>query len=326
MNPTPARGNLRRALATLAGVALLAAAVWACLRAGIDPARAWSQIRQADPFLVVALFALPLASWACTTGCFWALTLRHGRVGAVEMSALMSASWLLNYLPLKPGLAGRVAYHKAVNGIDVKSSIQVVGLAIACAGVSIAAGLLIATVVRPAWGAWATAGALASPLAVTGGMYALIRLGPPKHRHRGMRVLALCFRYGDLLAWAGRYLVAFELMGRSITPREALAIAAVSQAATLVPLIGNGLGLREWAVGLAAASLPAWFAGAGGRPEVALGLGADLLNRTAEVLVALPAGLWGAWWVARRVRSAGVSDRSTSPAQPDPSPGRERTD
>jgi hypothetical protein len=66
----------------------------------------------------------------------------------------------------------------------------------------------------------------------------------------------------------------------------------------LVPIVGNGLGLREWAVGLAAPLLTPYVLG--------LGLAADLVNRATELVVILVLGLGGmAWltWHARKQRS-----------------------
>ena len=85
-----------------------------------------------------------------------------------------------------------------------------------------------------------------------------------------------------------------------------------------VPLVGNGLGLREWAVALMRSSLPAWY-GAGAAS--AAGLTADLLNRTAELGVAIPVGLVCAAFVTRRIRAAGrVSPALSAPPDGSPTP------
>jgi len=91
-----------------------------------------------------------------------------------------------------------------------------------------------------------------------------------------------------------------------------VALAIVSQIAMLVPIAGNGLGLREWAIGLTAASLT------GLDPQA--GLAADLVNRAVEVLVAVPVGLLSARVVSRRLKatlerrkSAGGPEGGSSP-------------
>jgi hypothetical protein len=100
----------------------------------------------------------------------------------------------------------------------------------------------------------------------------------------------------------------FELLGRRLTLPEAAAIAAVSQAAMQVPLFGNGLGIREWAIGLVGPVLPVWMnAGAGGLTR-GLGLSADLLNRGFELASALPIGLLCTVLVARmRAKADGAT-------------------
>ena len=115
----------------------------------------------------------------------------------------------------------------------------------------------------------------------------------------------------DGYAWTARYMLAFQVTGNPIGVGEALAVAVVAQAAMLIPLAGTGLGVREWAVALLAASLPAWYA-TGGGPDgeaaagmvagtIGAGLAADLVCRAAELLVAVPTGLACTAWLARRI-------------------------
>jgi hypothetical protein len=102
--------------------------------------------------------------------------------------------------------------------------------------------------------------------------------------------------------WTLRYWVVFAIADSPVTMAQAAAVAAVSQVAMSVPLVGNGLGLREWAVGLLRASLPAWY---GVAAASSAGLTADLVNRAAELLVAVPVGLLCAAAVTRRIRAVG---------------------
>ena len=59
--------------------------------------------------------------------------------------------------------------------------------------------------------------------------------------------------------------------------------------------MSNGLGLREWAVGLLAPFLAGY--------SMEQGIAAELVNRAAEVVIVLVAGLAGAGWVTRTWRS-----------------------
>ena len=58
--------------------------------------------------LVIAAMIAAMAGSVLLPGLtFWILTRRYGRVGHWEMQALMSATALANYLPLRPGLRDR---------------------------------------------------------------------------------------------------------------------------------------------------------------------------------------------------------------------------
>ena len=56
------------------------------------------------------------------------------------------------------------------------------------------------------------------------------------------------FKFADVLVWTVRYWACFAIIGVELSPTQAAGIAAVTQIVLLIPLAGNGLGLREWAV------------------------------------------------------------------------------
>jgi hypothetical protein len=99
--------------------------------------------------------------------------------------------------------------------------------------------------------------------------------------------------------------VVFALVGAPIGLPGAVAFAAVCQVALVVPFIGNGLGVREWAIALTAAALPP--AVLGSDMGAGMGLLADLVNRAAEVLVVIPVGMASVAYLSRRMR-AGKGD------------------
>ncbi len=314
------RGRVRKLVSFCVGLLLILAAAWA---AGRDPRGAQAALealKQAPAGLVALAFALPVVSWCFTTMTFWTLTRRHGVVGVGEMAALMGSSWFLNFLPMKPGLVGRIAYHKSVNNIPIAGSFQVLGAAILCGAGSIAAALGVAIAATsasmPAWGLGVV---LAAPIGVFAALgFVVNRASTGGGAAAGLlRFDALGWRYADLLVWSARYMVAFELVGRSITPTQAVAVAAVSQLATLLPLIGNGLGIREWAVGLVVSALPASYVGASGNPAMVQGLSADLVNRVFEIGVAVPVGMVSTGWIAARLRRLGKDPETGLPAGPD---------
>ena len=132
---TPARWV--RIVGFVLGVALLAAAAYVLVLQRDDLARCWNAARAAPAWIVLATLLLPLVNWLLTSLIFWALTRRFGSVGFGEMSMLIGSAWLLNMLPLKPGLMGRIAYHKAISGIPVATSLLVTVTALLSGGVGI---------------------------------------------------------------------------------------------------------------------------------------------------------------------------------------------
>jgi hypothetical protein len=82
-----------------------------------------------------------------------------------------------------------------------------------------------------------------------------------------------------------------------------LAIAALVRLALLVPIAPNGIGVREWAIGLSAAAIAAGM-------TTELGLAAGLLDRAFEVAVAVPMGLLAAGLLAKWQRNALASDQT----------------
>lgn len=297
-SPSESRGSDRRwrpVAGFVAGLILLAAAVWAV--ASQDISGVWHAVATRARW-VALVGVLALADWLLMSEVFHVLMKPYGVVSRREMRALIGASWLLNYLPMRPGLLGRVAYHKAVNGIAVADSARVVAANIGCGFVAMGLGVLVALAPR-IFGAPGAAVTVAAALAPAVLIAAPLAAGLLRRPHLSSWGLAALLRYVDLWVWAARYFTIFRVLGHEIDPGQALAVAVVSQAAGLVPLFGNGLGLREWAVGLTAASLPVWMSGSGDLGREA-GLAADLVNRAAEVAAAVPVGLAGAWWLARR--------------------------
>jgi hypothetical protein len=246
----------------------------------------------------VLLLFLPLVNWAISAEAFLLLTRRFAPIPRTDMFALIGSAWLLNYLPLRPGLLGRVAFHKTVHGVRIRDSAHVIVRSILASGLALAS-LGIAAVLSRSFGPTPLFALLAlGPALVMSTWFAPRAAGSPAVRDF-MGVVGL--KLMDGFAWAARYMLAFQLAGCPIGIGEALAVAVVAQAAMLIPLAGNGLGLREWAVGLLAASLPAWYAAESSSGSVGLGLAADLICRAGELAAALPVGLVCTAWLSRRV-------------------------
>ncbi|MFN0131013.1 MAG: hypothetical protein ACKVW3_00520 [Phycisphaerales bacterium] len=287
----PARAGARRVAGFVIGTALLLAAGWAVWRGGGSIRVAWAAA-SSRPALIPLAIMLPLANWVVVSLSFWVLMRRHGRVGAGEMTLLIGAAWLLNYLPLRAGMVGRVAYHKAVNRIAVGDSVRVMVINLACGAAATGLTLGLAVVLaRASASAWVWGVALGAPAA---GLVAWGAAGG----WRGWLPSVLLLRYADVLIWVARYWVVFRLTGTPIDLPAAAAVTAACQVALAVPIVGNGLGVREWAVGLTAAALPAALVVS--PMTTTQGLTADLANRAAELVVALPVGIVSAVLLARR--------------------------
>lgn len=281
---------LYRRIGTVAGIALAASAAVAVWR---NPAIADSLSRALrDPdWAALGLLALScLATQALTSAVFWILMRRHGPVGMLEMNALVAASTLGNYVPLQAGSIGRMAYHKAVHGIPVRTSLVVILQAMAATAVATCAVGAAALLARGGGAPWWTAAAVPLvwlPLAID----------------RGWRPFALVMtiRSAEVLAWGLHAWAAFRLSGWPIEAETAIGAALVASAANLVPFVGNGLGVREWAVALAAPIL--------GGYERDAGLAAELTGRAIDVAVALPLGTLAIAALVRRARAVRPGDR-----------------
>lgn len=287
----------RRVAGAFVGIVLLAAAVWAVWsqRAVLDSAM--GSLRRAPAGLILAAFVLPLVSWVATSAAFWLLSNRYARVPASDMAMLIGAAWLLNHLPLRPGMIGRVAYHRKYHGMAIRDCVRVMITAMVLSAVSLVMLLAVAVAVSRVERVSVQAACLALPTAV-------VAVGAGLARAAGLgwwrEAAALGARSVDMLSWVGRYAIAFTLVGQPLKVEHVVGVAAVCQVAMVVPITGNGLGLREWAVGLTFAAVRP--AGLVERQATAIGLAADLVNRAAETLLAVPVGLVCSWLLTRKVR------------------------
>lgn len=267
------------------GAALLVAAILVLWSRREQLNVALDALAQPSPMLFVLLPLCVLGNLALTSVMFRQLISRYGNVGQSEMTALIAASALANYLPLRPGLFGRVAWHAAVNGIPARHSLMTIVQALMLTAGGAAALLLMLLIAQQTseavlpWMLLAPAAMLLAASFVGARAWCLAGLA----------------RYLDLLLWIARYAMAFSLIGAPIDLSGAVAFACVGTFATMIPLSSNGLGLREWAIGLVAAQLAV--------TALELGITAELVNRAAEVLVFVITGVIGAAWLARRRRS-----------------------
>jgi hypothetical protein len=288
--------KLLRRIGTVASVLLVAGAVVAIARsqAILDSlSRAFASPRW-DALAVLA--ATVLAQQVLTATVFWMLMRRHGPVGWGEMNALIASSTLANYVPLQAGSIGRLAYHKVVHGIPVKTSLVVSLVAMGLVAVSLVALVVVGLWVSRAGASWWW-------VAVTPLAWVPLLAGP------ATRVVGACLvlRTVELLVIAVQSWAAFRLSGWEIEPMTAVGVAVVAAVANLTPFIGNGLGVREWAVGLAAPLL--------GGYETDAGLAAQLTGRAVDAVMAIALGGPALAWIASR-RIAPAADAPLHSARP----------
>jgi hypothetical protein len=243
------RGRLQ-GLGLLAGAGLLVAAIVLLWQQRESVALALASVRSLPRprlvGLVLFLFGSTLTSIVLSGMMFRVLVRRYGHVGVLEMQALIAAATLVNHLLTRLGSVGRVAYHRAVNAIPIRHSIKVVvqGLALSAATAVTCTVAALASMKRRV----PVSLLLAAPLP-------LMMVGVVAGDARARFLLAALPRYAEALLLAARYYVVFSMIGTPIEAPSAIALACVSMLASVVPVLGSGLGLRTWAVGLLAPTL-----------------------------------------------------------------------
>lgn len=295
MNGTPAeaipnpldRDHRRRyrIVGSIAGVLLVAAAAVSVARNPAVLDLVVGALRSPDPAALAALAGSVVATQALTAAALWLLMRRMGPVGAGEMWALVAAGTLANYVPLQAGSIGRLAYHRAVHGIPVKASLVALLAAMAAMAAAIAAVGTTAAVARQVGGPWWVTCLVPPAFAAAA---AVPRLRTP--------ALVMACRTAEVLAWSLHAWAAFRLAGWPVEPPTAVGASLAASAANLVPFVGNGLGLREWSVALAAPIV--------GGYEADAGLAAELVARGVDVAVTAVLGLAALAWLLRSIRAA----------------------
>lgn len=293
-----------RVVGLLVGVAVLIAAIRFAMAETEGFASAIAALRDPPPAAVALVLASVLVGMALSGTLFHILMRRFGSVPFGEMQALIAASTLANYLPLKPGLLGRVAYHRVRHGIRPADTLRGLVEAIALSGVVASMFLLSLALLRhlgagvgvgvgveidPAW-------SLVAPA-----VFALGAVRP------GLRTIvqALLVRQAELALWTLRYWAVFRLVGAPIGLETAIVLGSVSVIATLVPFISNGLGIREWLIGLLAPFVS-------DQPVTsAQAIVAELVHRAAEIAVVGPVGLVATAWLVRHTRRFPASGAET---------------
>lgn len=315
-----------RTVVVFIGLALIAAAVWTVLANRAELDRALAAIRGAPWYLLIASLLLPLVNWVCTTATFCVLTGRYVRVPMREMLPLIGSAWLLNMLPFRLGMIGRVAYHKKYHGLRVRDCAKVMIQALACSGVALAVllvGVLAAGTIslaeaddRAAWSLLAFV--LILPLVALLAATWITRARADALHTVWRWCAAVAARYVDMLVWFVRYVIVFLIIGQPLPALTAAGITVSAQAAMVTPI---QFGLREWAVGMTSALMapppidhatpltphdPLPIDPSSPKNTLlarsATGIVCDACMRAAELAVVIPVGLLSTLWVMRSLR------------------------
>jgi len=272
----------------------------------------WRELPAAPAWQWLAL-AIAVAGNLLFTGLlFWAVTRSFDAdppSPASEMTLLIAASHLLNYLPLRPGLAGRAAFLKATRGLPLRQSVLVLlVILVLAAGVLGIVGLAIVVAATAASGTAGAAEATADPhhaivAAQRAGIAAVVGLlllspavgpiaGRLLHRSIWRGWLWIPLRLGDLLISGARLWLVFDMIGQPLPYWQAVAITAGAMLVALTGVTPNGLGLREWVIAGGAALLSPI--------DGEHALLASLIDRAAEVVVVMGIGLPATVWLRRQ--------------------------
>lgn len=279
-----------RIVGFVVGLALLGAAIAAIVRSAptLDQLRA--VIARPDGWLIAWAIAATIGNLLGASGMFYALVAPFGRITFLEMGKLIAASSVLNYLPMRPGLVGRVVHQELVNAIPMRRSVlSIVEAAVICAVTVLWLALAVAMIRLTSARA---VGAIIAALPIFCGLAFLI----PEHLLWRRFLQAIFWRWIDLLSWAVRYAVVFAMLGVELSPESAATAACISAAANMIPFLGNGLGVREWAIGLAGPAFATW--------TTDTGLAAELINRCLDLVVVVPLGIGVMPGIAKRIRTA----------------------
>jgi hypothetical protein len=271
-----------RLAAGIAGLVLLAAAGFAVWRHREALAASWAALRDPPAWALAALPIATLTSIVLGAVLLKRLFRRRPDLRFEDLLALNAAATLFNLLPMKAGLAGRIAWQKRYQDVSVRSSI-----AVTASTFVLSAGVLaIATVSLLASSRWDVP---ASTILFAAAALLLVLAPAAKV---GFACELLWWRLVDLGAWTVRIAAAFAILGADLSAESALALASVAMASGLIPILGTTLGVREWAIALVAPSL------AGVPWEEALA--AELVARGFEIAVVAIAGGSGSAWLFRR--------------------------
>ena len=275
MTVMPTQWTWSRLLAAALGVVLILGAVIYAAANFTWPAGA-----RLAPLPLAGIAALVLFNLALSAALWWLIVRSLDAdppVTVGKMWHLTAAIEVLGYLPLA-AWGSRAIYLRLWHAVPVRQSILALALAL---GVTlVAVGVLLVGLLAPEGMQRALAALAALGVVTIVSIPILKRLTP---RPAAATWLWLPLKGLDLAVHGARLSLAMLVLDHAIDPMQAMLAAAAGVVVRLARLTPAGLGLREWAIGLAVvqtAGLPA-----------ALALTAALVDRAVETVIVLAVGL-----------------------------------
>jgi uncharacterized membrane protein YbhN (UPF0104 family) len=271
---TPRRKVAFTWLALLIGVGLLIGAI-IMASAQVD----WSVLSDAQPWQLGVLAISVVGNLLASGMIWWVVTLSFSAKPKVQlptMVALVCASGLLNYLPLRPGLVGRAAYLKMKHNLPVRQSMLILLTILTLSALVLGAAAAVAYWVPADW-----------QYEVSLALLAVLTLALPaiaaKLLRRRIRAgwFWVPLRVADVLVTAVRLWVAFQVVGAPISYEQAVVAASAGAFVALLGPTPNGLGTREWTIGVITRASTG-----------DVGFAAAVVDRGVEAIVVVVLGLW----------------------------------
>ncbi len=283
------------------GIGLLIWCIMAATRAG-----GWDRVVHAGPAIIVGLVAASILSQIANILIFW-LTIRPIQpIRLWDLTIINLVVSLLNYAPIRLGLAARVTYHIRVDRmpwLTIGAWLAAIVLTLAATMSAIVAAALIHPSFDWKWGLL-NGGFLAASgflLQAVGGWALLQRYG------RGLDVILLnpaslwgsmMFRCADLGAYAWRIWLASTLLGLTFNPDQILILAIAALTIGMNPL--GRFGFREATVAFVASLL----AGPDARAVDGIFAQLALVESAGEAIAVIPLGALASLRFLRRLRAA----------------------
>ncbi len=276
--------------------------------------KAWSgdgfaKLGEAPAWAIVGLMVCTLTSILVNGATFWALIHPVVKIPMLDVQIINCVVNLLNYAPVRLGLATRLAHHRRVDRVSFFHLFAWYG-SLGVLLILVLGSFLAATAIRPSvdW-IWFVVllllviigGVIINRLSSTHLLTAKLRGADQMLSHGRYLSLAVLFRLIDMFAYGGRLYLALYVLGIEVTLREAVYISLICMVSALLPV--GSLGFREASTAFFGSMvISSDLAGADLSNQLAA---AVLIDRAAEAAAFVPLGIPACIWMLARWKKAG---------------------